>query len=217
MSTIIKAADHNRAVQSIAFNLDDVRGGAEQYLTKIREQAGQLLLEAKRESDAIRARAEQEGRRAGEAAIDLKVEQQMRAALSTLLPALQESVRQIEQSHSSWLAHWEQQAVHLATKIAERIIRRELRSDPHLALPVVRETLEIASHGGRIRLLLNPQDHATLGREIERLIRELSRLGPAEVIADPSIALGGCRVETQHGSIDQQIETQLQRIEQELT
>ena len=63
-------------------------GYAHPRMTKvIREQAGKMLLDAKRECDAIRARAEQDGRRAGEAAIDLKVEQQTRGAVATLQPA----------------------------------------------------------------------------------------------------------------------------------
>jgi len=36
-------------------------------------------------------------------------------------------------------------------------------------------------------------------------------------VADPDITPGGCRVDTQFGSIDQQLETQLARIEEELT
>jgi len=45
----------------------------------------------------------------------------------------------------------------------------------------------------------------------------LARLAPAEVIADQSISRGGCRVETPKGAIDQQFETQLARIAEELT
>jgi flagellar biosynthesis/type III secretory pathway protein FliH len=37
------------------------------------------------------------------------------------------------------------------------------------------------------------------------------------VVADPQVSLGGCRVETRFGVIDQQFEAQLARIEQELT
>ena len=42
-------------------------------------------------------------------------------------------------------------------------------------------------------------------------------LTTAEIVADPAITLGGCRVETRFGIIDQQFEAQLKRIEEELT
>jgi flagellar biosynthesis/type III secretory pathway protein FliH len=36
-------------------------------------------------------------------------------------------------------------------------------------------------------------------------------------VPDAGVSLGGCIVESQHGRIDQRIETQLARIEEELT
>jgi flagellar assembly protein FliH len=66
-------------------------------------------------------------------------------------------------------------------------------------------------------LLLNPTDYQTLQPQVEMLVRELAGLGQVEVSSDPAISPGGCRVETQFGVIDQQLETQLRRIEEELT
>ena len=43
----------------------------------------------------------------------------------------------------------------------------------------------------------------------------MAGLGDAELVADPAITPGGCRVETRFGVIDQQFETQLARIEEE--
>jgi flagellar biosynthesis/type III secretory pathway protein FliH len=45
----------------------------------------------------------------------------------------------------------------------------------------------------------------------------LAGLGTCELAADPAITPGGCRVETAFGEIDQRIETQIRRIEEELT
>jgi flagellar biosynthesis/type III secretory pathway protein FliH len=75
--------------------------------------------------------------------------------------------------------------------------------------------LAVAADGAR--LLLNPQDAEYLGRQIETIVRELNPVGRVEVVADPRITPGGCRLETTHGSIDQKLETQLKRIEEELT
>ena len=77
--------------------------------------------------------------------------------------------------------------------------------------------LNLASGAANVRVLLNPQDHAALAGQVKSLVAECSRLAPTEIIADPKITAGGCRVETRYGSIDQQIETQLKRIETELT
>jgi flagellar biosynthesis/type III secretory pathway protein FliH len=39
---------------------------------------------------------------------------------------------------------------------------------------------------------------------------------PSAVVADESISPGGCRIETRYGEVDQQIEAQLRRIEEDL-
>ena len=61
-----------------------------------------------------------------------------------------------------------------------------------------------------------PEDYKSLGRQVRALIDAMSALGDAEVTPDPAIGQGGCRVETRFGAIDQQIESQLKRIEEEL-
>jgi flagellar assembly protein FliH len=50
-----------------------------------------------------------------------------------------------------------------------------------------------------------------------KLIAEMQKLAPAELVADATVSPGGCRVDTQFGCIDQQIEAQLARIRDELS
>lgn len=216
MTTIIKAADRQRAVRSVAFNFDDMRGHADAYLEQVRAQAKQILFEAAQAAQGIRQQAEQEGRRAGEAAVEAMLDRKVREQVQTALPALRAAIDDLHKSRSAWQAHWERSAVHLAAAIAARIVRRELRSDPAITLGWVREALELAAGSSRVRLLLHPADMEALRGQTESLAAELGRLAPAQVVADASVAAGQCRVETEHGTIDQQIEAQLRRIEEEL-
>jgi len=217
MSTIIKATDNHPGVQRVAFNFDDVAATANEYLEKVRAEAKQILLKAQQEAQAIRKQAEAEGRKAGQAALEQVVEKQLAKQLTTLLPALRQAIAEIHHAKQAWLTHWEKSGVHLAGAIAARLIRRELSRHPEIPLALVREALELAAGGARIRILLNPADHAALRPQVEALTTELSSLADAELIADPQITPGGCRLETQFGVIDQQFEAQLARIEEELT
>jgi flagellar biosynthesis/type III secretory pathway protein FliH len=63
---------------------------------------------------------------------------------------------------------------------------------------------------------MHPADLDILRNEVRELAAEIARLGDDAIIADENISRGGCRVETRTGSIDQQFEAQLARIEQEL-
>lgn len=217
MTTVIKATDRQRGIQQVAFNFEDLSERAETYLGQVRGQAEQILKQAQVDAQSIRQRAEQEGRRAAESAVDQLVEQKIARQLETVLPALRGAVQTLQNDRQAWLAEWERKAVHLAAAMAQRICRRELKTQPEITLDLVKEALELAAGSANVRILLNPQDLEALGGQAQLLVQEFSRLAPAELEADPTISLGGCRLETRYGTIDQQIESQLVRLEQELT
>ncbi|MCS7305069.1 MAG: FliH/SctL family protein [Thermoguttaceae bacterium] len=212
---VIKAGEHLTA-QCVPFNFEDMATQAVRYLEKVRAEAAEIVAQAKKEAAEIRRRAEAEGRQAGQQAIAEMVRHQLGQQLATLMPALQQAIQQIQEARQAWLRHWENSTVHLATQIAARIIRRQLANHPDIPLQLIREALELATGSTQIRLLLNPTDYQTLKPQVEMILREMATLGEVEVAADPTITPGGCRLETQFGIIDQQLETQLRRIEEEL-
>ena len=217
MSTIIKATDLGHDVQGVAFNFDDMTDKAQQYLKSVRAEAARIVDQARKEAEQVRQQAQVEGRRAGQAEIERFVEKQLGQQLATLLPALGQVIAEIGHAKQAWLAHWEKSGVHLAAAIAERLIRRELAQRPEIPLALVREALELAVGSSELRIHMHPADHQALRPQVEALIAELSPLGSAELVADPQISPGGCRLETRFGVIDQQFEAQLARIEEELT
>ena len=217
MSTIIKANELGHDVQGVAFNFDDMTVKAQQYLDRVRAEAARIVDDARKNAEQVRHEAEMEGRRAGQAEIERIVERQLAGQLATLLPALRQVIQDIRHAKQAWLSHWEKSGVHVAAAIAERLIRRQLAQEPEITLTLVREALELAAGSSELRIQMNPGDHQTLRPQVEALIAELSRLGSAELVADPQIRPGGCRVETRFGVIDQQLEAQLARIEEELT
>ena len=217
MSTIIKATDRNAAVHGVAFNFDDMAAKAGQYLDKVRAEAAGIVARAEKDAEAIRRRAEAEGRRAGQRAVEETVRQQLGQQLATLMPALEQAVQEIRHAKQDWLTHWEKSALHVAAAIAGRLVRRQLPRLPDVTLTLLREALELAAGSSELRIQLNPADHQALDPQVRALVKELSGLGAAEVVADPRVSPGGCRVQTRFGTIDQQFEAQLARIEEELT
>jgi flagellar assembly protein FliH len=216
MPTVLRATDLSLGTASVAFNFDDMANQAKQYLDKVRAEAVKIMADAKQEATAIRKRAEHEGRQAAVAAAVQAAEQAVKKELASLLPALRQAIGEIHHAKQAWLAHWEASGVHVAAAIAQRVIRRELTVQPEIPLALVREALELAAGGSQIRIHLHPADHEALRKQVQLLIQETAGLGEAEVVADPAITPGGCRVETRFGMIDQQFETQLARIEEEL-
>jgi len=216
MSTIIKAGDRLGASQPVAFNFDDLAARANAYLDQVRAEAARIVAEARQEAARLKQQAEAEGRREGMAAVERIVAEQLGRQLATLRPALEQAVQEIRQAKQEWLHQWEKGAVRLATAIAARVMRRELSHAPDVPVTLVREALELAAGNAELKIRLNPADHAALASQIQALVAELAPLAETELLADPRITPGGCRVETRFGVIDQQFESQLARIEEEL-
>jgi flagellar assembly protein FliH len=219
MAGIIKAGretSDERSVQRVAFNFDDMTSAADKYLEKVRREAAQIVAQAKLEAEQLRRQAQQQGRQQALEQAEQEVVEKIRRQLASVLPALEQAVAQLQQARHEWVKQWEQNAVHLAAAIAARVIRRELAQSPQITLGLVREALELASGSAKIQLRLNPGDRQALGAAAEELAARVAKLGPADVVADPDVSPGGCLVSTDFGEIDQRIETQLARIEQEL-
>jgi flagellar assembly protein FliH len=158
----------------------------------------------------------EEGRQAAIQAVEAAQKTRLEQQLQQSLVAMRTAAEKIEQSRHAWQQHWETHAVQLALAVANRLCRRELSQQPAITLEWVREALELAAGNGAITLRLNPADHALLAGQIDKVRKSLATLGTVEIVADPAITAGGCRAETEFGSLDQQLEAQLARLAEEL-
>lgn len=216
MGSVIKANERGQAVPGVAFNYEDISQQADAYLSKVREQAKQIVADAVKEAAALKAKAQQDGQKAATAAAEKQIDQRLAAQLQPAMTALAQAAKEITAARTTWLAHWESRAVALACAIAARILRREATRDPKITLRLVREALDLAAGQPLVRLRINDKDHAGLAAQIQQLIGAGGGLGKVEIIPDAVLPAGGCRVETEFGLIDQSFEAQLERIEQEL-
>jgi flagellar assembly protein FliH len=216
MAGVIKASGlHEMAAGSglQAFQFDDV---GQSYVQRVRGEAAKIIADARREAVQIKTKAAEDGRQAAMQAVEASLRTRLDQQLKNVLTALQQGATAIEQSRHAWQQHWESHAVELAAAIAARLCRRELSRQPEIALAWIREALELAAGSAQITLRLNPQDHSTLGPQVEAIAGQVASAGTLQIVPDASITPGGCRVETEFGLLDQQLESQLARITEEL-
>lgn len=221
MATIIRKdspreTPSGRAVQPVAFSFSDMRGQANDYLSTVRIEVAKIVQQAHQQAEQIRRQAEVAGRAAAEAAIERVLDERVGKRMETLLPALEHLLAEMNDTKAQLLGRWEQSGLKVATAIAERIIRRELAQDPHITLDLIADTLRLAAGMTEISLHISPTDYENLGTQITRLAETIGHLAPSAIVADADVTPGGCLVRTKFGEIDQQIEAQLRRIEEEL-
>jgi flagellar assembly protein FliH len=126
-------------------------------------------------------------------------------------------IDRLELAKQTFLQHWERSAVKIAEAIAAKAIDRQLPEMVDVPMRLLREALELGTGSTSIRIRLNQQDYDALKPQMDLLIQEMTRSVHTEIVGDISVSPGGCILETPQGIIDNQIESRLARIEQELS
>jgi len=98
----------------------------------------------------------------------------------------------------------------LAVRIARKIIGRELEFHPDAVIDIIKTALaEKARQRREIFLRVNPEDMQMIRERKEDLLEVLSRCKEIGIREDPEVARHGVIIETEAGTIDAQLETQL--------
>ncbi len=169
---------------------------AEKQANQIRKQAKDILAEV----EAVREKAKKEG-----------FEQGNQEGLAQVT----EKLVQFEAIREKFYKEAEPELIKLATAIAEKVIGQIVSEKPDVIMDVVKQALE-RSLGDRITIKLNPEDYKTIQESNFEFKDILDRTKRLHLKEDDTIAKGGCVVETEVGTIDAQIETQMEAIKKAL-
>jgi flagellar assembly protein FliH len=222
MAEVIKASTLSGSQPGTAaprvspFNFTDMGTKADTYLEQVRVQAAQIITQAKQEAEQIKAKAQQEGKQAALQAAEASLRKHVETQLNRVLPALESAGDMVIQANVQWQQEWNKQLVSLANAIAGHVIRREVSQDQAITLRWVSEALELGMACPALSVHLHPEDYSVLKDRVQEITARLSKVGPVRVVADGSISRGGCRVTSDFGVIDQTVEAQLARIQEEL-
>lgn len=147
----------------------------------------------------------QKGLQDGLAAAQTQVEQSL-ASFTSVMQHLANPIAQVEDQV-------EEQLVNLSVLIAKQIVRRELKADPGQVIAVVREALSlIPSSSQNVKVYLNPGD----AELVRKIIPSNAGERKWEVVEDPVLSQGSCRVETDSAQIDASFEARLAAIAAEI-
>ncbi len=162
------------------------------------------------DEDQIRARearARKEGREEGLAQSRAEFEKKLAGEQQALVQA----TRDFAHERETYFHRVEAEVVSLALAIARKILHREAQLDPLLLAGVVRVGLDHVAAGTRVRLRVHP-DQVQAWQEFFSQQPNLKSL--PELMGDATLGPGRCVLETELGSTDLTLETQLKEIEQ---
>lgn len=162
------------------------------------------------------ADGQRQGLEAARAAHAQQVQAEVSKRMETAGQALAAAAIQLAGEHDRWLARWENDAVALALAIAKRIVDREISVNPEALQGALRETLSMIGRSTQVQIFLNERDAETLALTPAELAALAPNVGSISVVADRELPPGSCRLRSENGTIDASLQTQLDRIAQEL-
>jgi len=160
--------------------------------------------------DAL-AQKEKQGLERGLQEGETRAKKVFEQSLSAERAAIAKALEDFKLQRASYFSRIEPEVVQLALSIARKILHREAQMDPLLLAGMVHVALEKVDQGTRIRLRAHPD-------EIHFWNRHFSESGASstspEIIGDATLQHGECALETEIGSTNICLDTQLKEIEQ---
>jgi type III secretion protein L len=172
------------------------RAEAAQILEEAEAFAAEIRREALEETSILRERAYREG-----------MEKSLAEFEQNLLEALEIRERVWRET--------ERDLLRLAVRLAEKIIGREIETDKKTLNEMVAAALQNARQQEKLTVRVNPSDLSLIEEEREKFLPS-TRARFIDFVADPRVSSGGCLIESEVGTIDARLETQLRVLERAL-
>ncbi|MCY1015452.1 FliH/SctL family protein [Pyxidicoccus sp. MSG2] len=172
----------------------EARQGAQAILEDAQRERERILAEAQRESEDQRAKARDQGRQEG-------------------LAQATEIILRAKMQAGELLGTYEKDVVALSLRMAEKIIGRSLEKDPDLMVELCASAIENLRSARAMVLRVHPKTAAVLRAKKPVLMELIGRAVDLAIKEDPEVAPVGCIVQTEFGTVDAQLPTQLEMLQ----
>jgi type III secretion protein L len=114
------------------------------------------------------------------------------------------------------LTESQEQLARVAIRVAEKIVGERLRDEPSTIVSIVAEALKNVRCERDLIIHVNPEHVAEVRQRLDRLQAAAGGARTIQVAASAAVPPGGCIVESELGTIDARLETQLNCLEKAL-
>jgi flagellar assembly protein FliH len=187
---------------------DDRKEQQEQAMALARNRIGDLetkLATLELELPQVKERGRLEGEETGRR----RQAEEFAQALEQTRSLVAAAIEAFAEERKQYLRGVEAEAVKLALAIARKVLHREAQMDPMLLRAVVRSAMERLEETSKVALHVPPPEAPSW----ERIFAEMPVQERPTVMGDARLPQGGCRIESQMGSIELSVEAQLDEIE----
>jgi flagellar biosynthesis/type III secretory pathway protein FliH len=170
-------------------------------------EARRIIVEAMKEAERVRAEAQREAKAGCEAAHRRGYDQ----ALIELAQYLKDANKRKEEVGKEI----ERDLLKLSIEIARQIVEEEIKHRSETLAEIIVTALRNARQHEMLTVRINPGDMEAIVLH-RNLIEQMSRARYIDIVVDPRVDHGGCVIESDSGTIDAQLNTQLRVLERAL-
>ena len=172
----------------------EARQGAQSILEDAHREKERILADAQREREELLAKAREQGRQEG-------------------LAQATEIILRAKMQAGELLGNHERDVIELSLRMAEKIIGRSLEKDPDLMVELCASAIENLRSARSMVLRVHPKTAAVLRAKKPVLMELIGRAVDLAIREDPDVAPVGCIVQTEFGTVDAQLPTQLEMLQ----
>lgn len=206
------------------FSMRDIESQARAIILRARQQAEQLLAAAMAEAEELKKNAHAEGLKEGRAEGLAKGTEEGRKTghqqalnehkveLTRIVQGLTGAMSEFDASRRELEAEAIGEVVSLAIAIARRVTKRQGEIDPRVLEENLSEAMKLVVQSSDIRIAINPKQKQVLDAALPALRLQWPSLKHIDVVENPDIAPGGCQLITKDGTIDADLDVQLDRV-----
>jgi type III secretion protein L len=166
---------------------------ARELLQKAQAEAEDIVRKAKEKSDELRKSGYESGYQEG-------------------LAQVTEQLVKARQEHELFLKNANRELMDLAFKIAEKIIGKQLEIEPQTIISIVKQAMQNVRGSKQLTIRVHPDDAKILRENDEELQEALGRQRIIDIMEDKKVHPGGCIIESEIGTVEAQLQTQLERL-----
>jgi type III secretion protein L len=168
-------------------------GKARELLQKANQEAEEILRKASEQSEQLRKSGYDAGYQEG-------------------LAQTTELMTKARIEHEQFLKNANRDVMDLAFKIAEKIIGKQLETEPETIINIVKQAMQNVRGSKQLTIRVHPNDAKILRENDEELQEALGRQRMIDIMEDKKVTPGGCIIESEIGTVEAQLSTQLERL-----
>jgi len=129
--------------------------------------------------------------------------------MNEFVSMLAENFSELSRLREEVLTNSTDDMLRLVLAIAEKVIRREVQTDPSIILTTLEAALQAAIHADSYHVKVHPDDLAMVMEKKSLFMASISGLKNITMEGDATVSRGGCLVESELGQVDASIDGQL--------